>query len=140
MTRFTALRRSTGIALLGALMVAASGCAMLSPKTPEQIVTSRATEFWDARRAGNFEKAYAFSTPAYRKLKTAQDYKLQFGSGVAVNSAEVNKVACEPQRCDVQMKLSVMPALMGIKMQAVDTYLNEVWLLEDGQWWHFQDL
>ena len=132
-------RRARAVALaLSAL--ALTGCAALAPSTPETVVEKRATEYWNARRAGDFEKAYAFSTPAYRKIKSAQDYKLQFGAGVAVNSAEVNKVACEPQRCDVQMKLSVMPALMGLKMKPVDTYLNEVWLLEDGQWWHFQDL
>ena len=140
MTPVNVLRRSTGAALLGAILLAVSGCAMLAPKTPEQQVSARATEFWTARRAGNYEKAYTYSAPAYRKLKSAQEYKLQFGAGVGVQSAEVNKVACEPQRCDVQMKLSVTPALVGIKIPAIDTYLNEVWLLEDGQWWHFQDL
>lgn len=140
MTPVSALRRSAGAALLGAAVLAASGCAMLAPKTPEQQVSARADDFWKARRAGDFEKAYAFSTPAYKKLKSTQDYKLQFGAGASVGSSEVNKVVCEPQRCDVQMKLSVTPALVGIKMKAIDTYLNEVWLLEDGQWWHFQDL
>lgn len=140
MTLKTALSRSTGVALLGALLFSASGCAMLTPKTPEQQVSARAADFWNARRAGDFEKAYAFSTPAYRKLKSAQDYKMQFGAGAAVGASDVNKVVCEPQRCDVQMKLSVTPALVGLKMKAIDTYLNEVWLLEEGQWWHFQDL
>ncbi len=140
MTLPIAIRRSVGTALLGAMLLAATGCAMLTPKTPEQQVSARATEYWAARRVGNYEKAYTYSAPAYRKLKSAQEYKLQYGAGVAVGSSEVNKVACEPQRCEVQMKLSVTPALVGLKIPAVDTYLNEVWLLEDGQWWHFQDL
>ncbi len=137
----SSLRRSVGISMTAVLVAAVSGCAVLAPKTPEQQVSARAIEFWTARQVGNFDKAYAYGTPGFRKLKTAQEYKRLFGGGVVgVERVEVNKVVCEPQRCEVQMKLSVTPALVGIKLGAIDTYLNEVWLLEEGQWWRFQDL
>ena len=28
---------------------------------------------------------------------------------------------------------------MGLKLDTIVTYLDEVWLLEDGQWWHYQE-
>ena len=68
------LRRSlTAAALaLGALSVA--GCASFGPRTPEQIVQERATDYWKARVAGQIGKAYALSTPSYRKLRTEAQF------------------------------------------------------------------
>ena len=140
MNPITALRRSTHVALLGALLFAASGCAMLTPKTPEQQVSTRAADYWKSRQAGDFTKSYGYATPAYRSVKNVAAYQSQFGSGVAVKDSQVNKVVCAPQRCNVQMKLSVVPSLVGIKIGPIDMYVDEVWLLEDGQWWLFQEL
>lgn len=140
MTPTIALRRLTLAATLGAMLFAASGCAMLTPKTPEQQVGVRAGEYWKARVAGDYVKAYSFATPAYRKVRTAKAYQLQFGAGAAIEQSEVHKVVCAPQRCEVQMKLSVLPFLVGVKIPPIDTYVDEIWLLEDGQWWRFQDL
>ena len=123
---------------LGALLLA--GCAALGPSTPEQIVQQRATDYWKARIAGQVDNAYALSTPSYRKLRTSAQFKMQFGAGVSVERAEVTKVSCEAEKCTAQIKLDVKPALMGVKMGTIATYLDEVWLLEDGQWWHYQEL
>lgn len=140
MSTISALRRATSAALLGTLLFAASGCAVLTPKTPEEQVSARADDFWKARISGDYAKAYSYATPAYRGVRTPRAYQLQFGSGAAIERAEVHKVVCAPQRCEVQMKLSVLPFLVGVKIPPIDTYVDEVWLLEDGQWWRFQDL
>lgn len=133
-------RRRMSAFLLAAGVLALAGCAAFKPATPEQIVEQRAKEYWQARVAGQFEKAYALSTPAYRKTKTADQFKMQFGAGVAVKSVEVTKVTCESDKCTTQVKLGVQPAMIGAKLGTIDSYLNETWLLEDGQWWHYQDL
>ena len=65
---------------------------------------------------------------------------MQFGTGAGVESAEITKVACEAEKCTSQVKLEVRPALVGLKVGTISTYLDEVWLLEDGQWWHYQEL
>lgn len=134
------IRRSLSVAalLLGALTVV--GCAALAPRTPEQIVQQRATDYWKARVAGQIDKAYAFSTPSYRKLRTPAQFKMQFGAGASVEHAEVTKVGCEAEKCTTQVKLGVKPALMGLKVGTIDTYMDEIWLFEDGQWWHYQEL
>ena len=138
MNHRTITRRFGAIAItLGALALA--GCATFAPLTPEKIVEKRASEFWQARITGNFEKAYALSTPAYRQLKTADQFRLQFGAGVSVQAAEVASVVCEPQRCTARVKLSAQPLLIVAKLGTIPVYIDDIWLLEDGQWWHYQE-
>ena len=129
---------------LGALAVtlstlALAGCGAFTPATPEQIVQKRASEYWEARITGKFEKAYELSTPSYRKLKTLDQFRMQFGPGVSVQAAEVASVVCEPQKCTTKMKISAKPALIGVKLGTIPLYMDEIWLLEDGQWWHYQE-
>ena len=139
MTKKTLHRHMAALAMACAA-VALSGCAALSPSTPEQVVQKRATDYWKARVAGQVDKAYALSTPSYRKLRTPAQFKMQFGVGANVEAAEVTKVNCEAEKCTVQVKLDVKPALLGLKIGTISTYFDEAWLLEDGQWWHYQDL
>lgn len=138
MNHLSITRRSGIIAItLGALVVA--GCAAFAPATPEQIVEKRATEYWQARIAGKYEQAYKLSTPSYRKLKTAEQFRIQFGAGVSARAAEVAGVVCEPQKCIAKMKISATPALPGLKLGTIPMYMDEVWLFEDGQWWIYQE-
>ena len=134
------LQRPLTAFALACAAVALSGCAALSPSTPEQIVQKRATDYWKARMAGQVDKAYALSTPSYRKLRTEAQFTMQFGAGANAEGAEVTKVSCEAEKCTAQVKLDVKPALLGLKIGTISTYFDEIWLLEDGQWWHYQDL
>ena len=119
--------------------LALAGCAALAPATPQEAVQKRAAEYWQARISGKYETAYALSTPSYRKLRTLDQYRLQNGPGVAVESAEVVNVACEAQKCTARMKIGAKPAIPGLKLGTIPMYLDEIWLLEDGQWWHYQE-
>lgn len=132
--------RRLGLLALAAGVVALAGCASIGTQAPEKVVEKRATDYWKARMSANYEEAYKFSTPGYRKVRTPEQYKLQFGAGAAVVDATVTKVDCEAEKCDVQMRLGVKPAILMLKLDRVETYMNETWLLEDGQWWHYQDL
>ena len=127
-----------GLALIAAAVLA--GCAAFAPETPEQIVEKRAAEYWKARVAGQVDKAYALSTPSYRKLRSEEQFKMRFGAGASVKSADVANVSCSAEKCTVKMKLGVQPALLRLNIGTVETYLDEIWLLEDGQWWHYQEL
>ncbi|WP_111877458.1 hypothetical protein [Paracidovorax anthurii] len=123
---------------LGVLVLA--GCAAMQPTTPEQQVKQRANEYWQARIAGQSEKSYALTPPSYRKAHTKEQFARQFGNAASVLSAEVVGVKCEAEKCTARMKLMAKPAIIGIKLDAIDTYLDEVWISEDGQWWRYQDL
>ncbi len=131
--------RRLGVIALALGTLALAGCAALAPSTPEQIVKKRAAQYWQARIAGKYEQAYQLSTPSYRKLKTAEQFRMQFGAGVSVQAAEVASVVCEPQKCTAKMKISATPSLPGLKLGTIPLYMDEVWLLEDGQWWIYQE-
>lgn len=134
------LSRRVGVAAFAFGMLALTGCAALKPAAPEQVVEKRVTAYWQARMAGQYEKAYALSTPSYRKLRTESQFRMQFGSSATIERADVKNIECEAEKCKVQLNLGVKPALPGVRLGTVDTFVNEIWLLEDGQWWHHQDL
>lgn len=123
---------------MGALLLA--GCASFAPATPEQMVQQRATAYWQARITGQVDKAYALSTPSYRQLRTEAQFKTQFGSSLSIESAEIKKIDCEIDKCNVQLRMSVKPQLPGVKLGAINTYVNELWLLEAGEWWRYQEM
>lgn len=135
---FSNARYRMGATIVALSALALAGCAALAPATPEQTVEKRATEYWQARIKGQAENAYDLSTPAYRKLRTLAQFRQQFGVG-GVESAEVVGVTCEPQKCTAKMKIGAKPALIGMKLGTIPMYLDEIWLLEDGQWWHHQE-
>ena len=129
-----------GLALAFAV-AAMSGCATLGGgSTPEQIVAQRSADYWKARAAGDYVKAYAFSTPAYRKVNSAEKFRQQFGPGAAIHGGETVKVNCEAEKCTARIKISATPALLGLNLGTIPAYLDEIWLLEDGQWWRHEDL
>ncbi|WP_342721375.1 hypothetical protein [Acidovorax sp. FHTAMBA] len=141
MSIYQTTRRLGAIAVALSAVMLVAGCASLGASTPEEIVGQRATEYWKARIAGQYEKAWALSTPAYRAIKTAEQFRVQFGSGATVEAATPYKVTCESgEKCTARMKLSATPALLGMKLGTIDTYVDETWLLEDGKWWRHQDL
>lgn len=127
-------------ATVAMVAVTLTGCAALAPATPEQSVQKRSTDYWKARVAGEPSKAYALSTPSYRKVRTEAQYKMQYGGNVGTQSAEVVKVTCEAEKCTVRLKLEVKPPIPGVNIGVVPLYMDEVWLLEDGQWWHYQEV
>ena len=61
--------RMAAIAATAALV---AGCASVGTQTPEQIVEKRATEYWKARMNADYQSAYQFSKPGYRKVRTAE--------------------------------------------------------------------
>lgn len=117
-----------------------AGCAALGSANPEQQVERRASEYWAARVASQVDKAYALSTPSYRKLHTLDQFKQQFGGGANIQSANVMNVSCEAEKCTTKIKLSVKPLIIGLNLGTIDSFVDEVWLLEEGHWWHYQDL
>lgn len=116
-----------------------AGCATLAA-SPEQAVEQRSGEYWKARIAGDYAKAYGLTTPSYRKLHTLEQFRMQFGAGAALQGASVVNVTCEPEKCTARIKINAAPALAGMNLGTIATHLSETWLLEDGQWWRYQDL
>lgn len=130
------LRTAAAIAMASAITFLV-GCAAFGG--PEAAVKSRANEFWHARLEGRPDKAYELTTPSHRKLQTLKQYRAKF-AGLGASAAEVHSVTCEAERCVARIKLAVQPGIAMLKLDNIDMYMDDVWVREDGQWWHFEQL
>lgn len=136
----TPLTRLVGMPIAAAVVLFAAGCASLGASKPEDAVKQRAEAYWKARAAGQVDKAYELTAPSYRKVRTFDQFKMQFGNGASIKGVSVIKVDCEAEKCTVRTKVEAAPALMGVSVGTIATHLDEIWLLEDGQWWRYQDI
>ena len=134
------LFRRAALPVVAASMLLLAGCASMETGKPEEIVAKRAQAFWNARAAGQTDKAYALTPPSYRKLHTLEQFQKNFGNAFTIKDVTVVNVTCEAEKCTARAKIDVNPALAGIKISTIATHLDEIWLLEDGQWWRHQDL
>jgi hypothetical protein len=122
-----------------ALVAALSACASFQPQTPEDAVMARAQQRWDLLMKKDFEKAYAYSPPSYRGVTPYADFRAKFGTGLTWKSVVVHSAQCEPERCQVKVRVEAQVPLMVTgargKLQEVVSYYDEAWIREDGQWW-----
>lgn len=125
-------------ALATAAALVFTGCASV-PATPEQAVQNRAEQYWQARIAGDYHKAYDLTPPSYRKVRTLEQFHMQYGGPAMVQFAQVVRVRCQTaQKCTALMKIGGKPPLPGLKMGTIATHVDEAWVMEDGQWWRYQ--
>lgn len=138
LTNFSAQRAARWMQWGAGLACAAvlAGCAAPGkPKDPETIVAERSLAYWKARVDGDVAKAYGFTTPAYRAVKTQEQFGRAYGTAPAVNKLEPGKVQCEADRCEINVLFTAqLPMLKGT---GVPMGVKDVWVLQDGQWWLF---
>ena len=122
-----------GLLLLLALMV--TSWAGAAEGTDE--LRTRVEARWAALIAGNFDRAYEFETPAYRKIYTAQQFRARFGEALRWKQARVVEIELkrpEVATVAVEIEYSIFVSERGMmEDKVVDT---ETWLRVDGQWWH----
>ena len=126
-----------GCAAPGAGSSSAAAPAASTTKV-ENAVSVRAQQRWDWLMAGKFDDAYTYTTPAYRALNTAQDYRNRFSSGAKWVDPKVDSVTCEgDERCRVKIVLGIQVPARGFT-KPTRSVIIETWLPEDGQWWFYQ--
>lgn len=125
--------RLFAVTAAGAVLAA---CAAFAPKSPEDLVRERAQARWDALLAGDFERAYGFLSPASRGVVSLPQFRASIGAAASWKSAKVHGVACEQaERCKVTMLITYSPLLPRSRVGNIETSIDEIWLLDQGQWW-----
>ncbi len=133
------LCRAVQAALVVVSVAVLAGCATTGAQAPEQQVEARAAKYWKARAAADAKTAYSLLAPAYRNLNSEQDFIRQHGASANVTETGVAKVSCESQeRCTASISLTAKPMVPGLNLPLVTAYMDDVWVLENGQWWRFQ--
>lgn len=118
-----------------------TACASVGAGDPQQIVRQRATERWKALMAGEFTRAYGYTTPGFRAIVSVDRYRNRFGSAGSWVGSEVISVDCpEKIKCNVRLRIDFTPVMARKSADKITTHIDETWLLEDGQWWLFLDI
>ena len=102
---------------------------------------ARATTRWQALVKGDFDKAYSFTTQGYRAVVPKEAYRAKFGAALSWTGTEVVRVQCpESKKCIATVRIEFIP-MTGLRAGGtMSTHVEETWLLEDGQWWYFQNI
>ncbi len=135
------LRRRMVFAGLAAVLASvASGCATMGggPEAAEKIVLERAQARWNSLLARDWNAAYPYLTAAYREVVPLSRYGNQFTGPVQWESAKATGASCEEKRCTVKVEVGFRTLLPGHMDRLTKTFVDEVWILEDGQWYKFE--
>lgn len=118
----------------------AAGCATVGAgsKTAEEIVLERAQARLDALLERDWARAYPFLTPSYRALVPRQRYGNQFQGPIQWEQAKAASAKCEEKRCVVKVEVSARVLLQGHTDRVTTSHFEEVWILEEGQWFKFE--
>lgn len=134
------MRNTHSLKSMVAILVTASslmGCVTTSTVSlpPEVQVQQKAQARWNARIVGDLKSDYALHSPSYRSTTSLEDYTRGFGAAVTWVSGTVIGTQCEVERCVARLKIEVKPVLQRRNAANIETHFDEVWILEDGQWW-----
>jgi len=100
---------------------------------------SRVLARWDALMNKDYEQAYALLSPAYRKLFSLKHYLSETGTTVKWVSVQVNDIRFTGKRAEVYLSLDYqlsLPMDEGDDFGTMQTNVTEVWLWNEGDWWH----
>lgn len=125
------------IAVLAVFVLQACVSGIGTAKPPEEIVKQRAEARWRALLARDWETAYTFLSPAYRKAVAPDHYKARQVGAVVWKSAEVKSVSCSESTCEARVTVVYDPVMFR-QYSGLKTDVPERWDFEDGDWWVFQ--
>ena len=135
--------RAARSAVAGVLVAAfVAGCASMGNlgRPAEEIVLERAQARWNALVDRDYAVAYQFLTPGYRAVVPQRRYAGRLGGLASWESAKATSAKCEERRCVVQVEIEFRLALPGHADRLSSTFLDEIWVLEDGQWFKFEEV
>lgn len=117
-----------------------TGCAT-TPQPPEHVVRQLATQRWQAILSNQHNRAYEFTNPAYRALRTKEQYvQSKQANSVKWTSAEVVRVTCQSNTCQVAIKTSSQIKMPTFFKGPLVSGLDETWIYEHYRWWKLEKL
>ena len=110
-----------------------SGCGSIL-ESKEQTVQKAAQARWDALLSDDFDKAYLYTTKGFQQIVSKRQYPQRYGGAVSWLGAKVVQVECpQADKCVVRIRLTFKVRLNS-QAGPADSFFNENWILEDGQW------
>lgn len=112
-------------------LLAACGSAPKQPQVPpDKTVRALAQERWNALIAGDVPKVYGYLSPAAREALSLEAFRGAIRLGF-FQKADVVKVECQPDVCDVQLEVAY-----AYRGSSIVTPVRESWIRSGDGWWH----
>ena len=129
-------------AAAGIFMAVAAGCASIGAgsRPAEQVVLERAQARWNALVDRDFGAAYAYLTSGYRAVVPLAAYRRQTTGPAQWEGAKAHSAKCEAARCIVAVEITFRIGLPGHADRVQSSFVDETWVLEDGQWFKYEAL
>jgi hypothetical protein len=126
---------------LGAVLLITSltGCTLISPAPPEEIVAERAYQRLELLRQGEPEASHEYMAPGYRATSTLVQYRLAYGGAGMWKAIDIRDVTCNgepPNRCEVKLDITYDAPRLGLEMPRL---FKEVWIRTGGDWYKFEE-
>jgi esterase/lipase superfamily enzyme len=128
--RSVLVMRPTRPVLMMAAISLLAGCATVPERPAEEVVKARAQARWDAVVKGDFDTAYSFFGPGTKAVNSLDTYKASVNKDF-YKSGQVEKVTCEADACEVQVRVEYV-----FKGSRFKTPLGETWIRQQGNWWY----
>lgn len=133
----SSLSRCAGVFGGFLLWLVLSTTSMAGAEEGTDELRARVEARWVALVAGDFDQAYGFETPAYRKIYTAQQFRSRFGRDLRWKQGRVVDIALKrPEVATVEVEIEYSISLSERGMMEDRVVDTETWLRVDGQWWH----
>lgn len=115
-------------------LAALFGCAtsMNANLAPDEIVAKRAQGWADALLNKDLQGAYEYTSPNYRSYASVGRYNARVAGTVVWDKAEVYKVQCDSELCDVWIMVEYTSQRTGVEVRRPREYQ---WVQVKGQWW-----
>lgn len=133
----------SGVAAIAKPMAALEGSVTSTPtagavETQLAVLKQRVMAKWDALIQKDFASAYAFTSPGYRQSFPLQSFKGRFGNQLSWQRVEVAKVDFKGEDAatiGIYVHFRYYPP-QAEKALDMKTFVEESWVLVDGQWWY----
>ena len=99
----------------------------------------RAIDRWQALIDKNWEKAYSFESPGFRKSYNLEQFRSQFGSAVTWKSIKLVKTEAKENVAKITVELMSIFSEPGSGDMLLPSMFSEKWLFIDDQWWHIKN-
>ena len=141
----TELIKIATLFLAGILMTA---CAS-NPAENESVraeLLERVESRWEALVARDWNRAYAYTSPAYRSVFSPELYRQKFSYQVEWELTSVEFLNYDRRAAVASVAVRVMSrsvkqtSVASAALGSVPSNLVEQWILRDGQWWYSANL
>lgn len=106
----------------------------------EEELRKTATEYWNYRASGNFEKAYAFEEPSSLGGRDLTTYIRSFGGGVQWLGAKISDIDIKDEKGAVLTAIRYKWTFaQNNPPDGFESTTWDHWILKDGKWYHVFD-